>query len=158
VWCACFTSIIICSVHLGSRVVALPLFSCVHAAPPSPVSRICVTPLGAGQEVGRSCVLVTVGGKTVMFDCGIHVGLKGAERFPDFKLASPSGDVTASVAAVLVTHFHLDHCGGLPVLTEHCGYRGPVLMTYPTRALCPLMLEDCRCVCACVCAGRMMVC
>ena len=108
------------------------------------MAAIAIVPLGAGQEVGRSCVLVTIGERSVMLDCGIHVGLKGAERFPNFRAASASGDYTTCVSAVLVTHFHLDHCGGLPVFTEHCGYRGPVFMTYPTRALCPLMLEDCR--------------
>jgi integrator complex subunit 11 len=103
-----------------------------------------VVPLGAGQEVGRSCILVCVGGVTIMLDCGIHVGLRGPERFPDFRAASPSGDINGSVAAVLITHFHLDHCGALPVLTERCKYHGPIIMTYPTRALCPIMLEDCR--------------
>jgi integrator complex subunit 11 len=29
---------------------------------------------GAGQEVGKSCVVVTIGGKRVMFDCGMHMG------------------------------------------------------------------------------------
>ena len=29
---------------------------------------------GAGQDVGRSCVLVTLGGKNIMFDCGMHMG------------------------------------------------------------------------------------
>lgn len=32
-----------------------------------------VVPLGAGQDVGRSCVLVSVGGKNIMFDCGMHI-------------------------------------------------------------------------------------
>uniref|UniRef100_A0A6I8QAQ1 Integrator complex subunit 11 n=1 Tax=Xenopus tropicalis TaxID=8364 RepID=A0A6I8QAQ1_XENTR len=33
-----------------------------------------VTPLGAGQDVGRSCILVSIGGKNVMLDCGMHMG------------------------------------------------------------------------------------
>ena len=43
--------------------------------------------LGGGQEVGRSCVLVTLSGKRVLFDCGMHMAhatLPG--RFPDFTL------------------------------------------------------------------------
>lgn len=32
-----------------------------------------VVPLGAGQDVGRSCVLVSVGGKNIMFDCGMRI-------------------------------------------------------------------------------------
>ena len=35
---------------------------------------ISVTPLGAGQDVGRSCLLVNIGGKRVMLDCGMHMG------------------------------------------------------------------------------------
>jgi hypothetical protein len=30
--------------------------------------------LGAGQDVGRSCILVSLGGKNIMFDCGMHMG------------------------------------------------------------------------------------
>ena len=48
-----------------------------------------VTPLGAGQDVGRSCLLLSIGlfsprllnirffypgGKNVMLDCGMHMG------------------------------------------------------------------------------------
>lgn len=29
---------------------------------------------GAGQDVGRSCILVSIGGKNVMLDCGMHMG------------------------------------------------------------------------------------
>jgi integrator complex subunit 11 len=32
-----------------------------------------LTPLGAGQDVGRSCILVSLGGKNIMFDCGMHM-------------------------------------------------------------------------------------
>ena len=41
-----------------------------------------IVPLGAGQDVGRSCVVVEVGGRTVMFDCGIH--MVDSQKFPDF--------------------------------------------------------------------------
>ena len=34
--------------------------------------------LGAGQDVGRSCVVVTLEGVTVMFDCGMHMGYADA--------------------------------------------------------------------------------
>eukprot|EP00959_Pyramimonas_sp_CCMP1952_P284489 5947408-Pyramimonas_sp.AAC.1 len=140
--------------------------------------KIDVVPLGAGQDVGRSCVLVTLGGKTIMFDCGIHMGYNDERRyvqmcfarsscesrlgfapevarqamlFPDFKYISRTGNYTQrfdckqqAIDAVIVTHFHLDHCGSLPYFTEVHGYHGPVIMTYPTKALIPLMLEDFR--------------
>lgn len=43
---------------------------------------------------------------------------------------------------VLVSHFHLDHVGALPYLTEIVGYNGPIYCTTPTKALLPYMLED----------------
>lgn len=55
-----------------------------HFAAMASVAPIRVVPLGAGQDVGRSCVLVTLGGKTVMFDCGMHMGYNDERRFPDF--------------------------------------------------------------------------
>ena len=32
-----------------------------------------IVPLGAGQDVGRSCIIAEVGGRTIMLDCGIHI-------------------------------------------------------------------------------------
>lgn len=33
---------------------------------------MCIMPIGAGNEVGRSCVILKFMGKTIMLDCGIH--------------------------------------------------------------------------------------
>lgn len=43
-----------------------------------------IIPLGAGNEVGRSCIVLKFRGKTVMFDCGIHPGLSGLNALPGF--------------------------------------------------------------------------
>ncbi|KAL0440079.1 UNVERIFIED_CONTAM: Cleavage and polyadenylation specificity factor subunit-II [Sesamum latifolium] len=100
--------------------------------------------LGAGQEVGKSCVVVTINGKRIMFDCGMHMGYLDHRRYPDFSLISKSHDFTSSLSCIIITHFHLDHIGALPYFTQVCGYNGPIYMTYPTKALAPLMLEDYR--------------
>eukprot|EP00842_Homolaphlyctis_polyrhiza_P003182 jgi/Hompol1/3865/HPOL_003396-RA len=109
------------------------------SAPP-----IRVVPLGAGQDVGRSCVLVTIGSKNIMFDCGIHMGYSDARRFPDFSYISKSGNFTGLIDCVIISHFHLDHCGALPYFSEICGYDGPIYMTHPTKAIAPILLEDMR--------------
>ncbi|KAI9103139.1 beta-lactamase-like protein, partial [Phlyctochytrium arcticum] len=103
-----------------------------------------VIPLGAGQDVGRSCILVTIGGKNIMFDCGMHMGYSDSRRFPDFSFISKSGAFDANLDCVIISHFHLDHCGALPHFTEKHGFSGPIYMTYPTRAICPILLEDMR--------------
>lgn len=103
--------------------------------------------LGAGKDVGRSCIVATIGDRRVMFDCGAHLSFRDHRRFPDFSLlATSSGrlDLTQSIDCLVVTHFHLDHCGALPVLTEQYGYRGPIFMTHPTKAICPMLLDDYR--------------
>ncbi|KAF5750108.1 Cleavage and polyadenylation specificity factor 73 kDa subunit-II [Tripterygium wilfordii] len=99
---------------------------------------------GAGQEVGKSCVVVSMNGKRIMFDCGMHMGYDDHRRYPDFSRISKSGDFDNALTCIIITHFHLDHIGALPYFTEVCGYRGPIYMTYPTKALAPLMLEDYR--------------
>lgn len=43
-----------------------------------------VVPLGAGQDVGRSCILISMGGKNIMLDCGMHMGFQDDRKFPDF--------------------------------------------------------------------------
>lgn len=58
--------------------------------------------------------------------------------------ASPSLDFTSYIDCVLITHFHLDHCGALPYFSEGVGYHGPIIATPPTKAILPLMLEDFR--------------
>eukprot|EP00127_Corallochytrium_limacisporum_P001417 Clim_evm39s55 gene=Clim_evmTU39s55 len=148
-----------------------------------------ILPLGAGQDVGRSCILVRFnrsvqgGGRqtwaredpphqhqhhstqssstaarvgrresafdrrvttaghsepyTVLLDCGAHLGHSGDVRtFPDLR------PYINEVVAVVVTHFHLDHCGALPVLVGHYGYRGPIYMTAPTKTVLPILLND----------------
>lgn len=102
-----------------------------------------VTPLGAGQDVGRSCILVTIGGKNIMLDCGMHMGYNDDRRFPDFEYIT-EGNLTEYLDCVIISHFHLDHCGALPYMTEMVGYNGPIYMTQPTKALCPVLLEDMR--------------
>ena len=45
--------------------------------------------LGAGQDVGKSCIVVRIDNKyTLMFDCGIHMKYTDSRRFPDFSLLS----------------------------------------------------------------------
>ncbi len=48
------------------------------------------------------------------------------------------------IDCMLLSHFHLDHCGALPYMSELVGYKGPIIMTAPTRAIVPYMLEDFR--------------
>ncbi|WUR04082.1 Integrator complex subunit 11 (INT11) [Vairimorpha necatrix] len=103
-----------------------------------------IIPLGAGQDVGRSCIIVNVEGRTVMFDCGMHMGFNDQRRFPDFSVLSKTGDYNKLIDCIIISHFHLDHTGALPFFTEICKFDGPIYMTKPTKAVIPLLLEDFR--------------
>lgn len=100
---------------------------------------------GAGQEVGKSCVVVTINGKRIMFDCGMHMGYLDHRRYPDFSLISNSCDFTSSLSCVIITHFHLDHIGALPYFTQVCGYNGPIYMTVyiGSHTLVPFFFSVC---------------
>ncbi|XP_055848230.1 integrator complex subunit 11 isoform X8 [Episyrphus balteatus] len=103
-----------------------------------------VTPLGAGQDVGRSCLLLSMGGKNIMLDCGMHMGFNDERRFPDFSYIVPEGPITSHIDCVIISHFHLENSGALPYMSEVIGYNGPIYMTPPTKAIVPILLEGLR--------------
>ena len=65
-----------------------------------------ITPLGAGQEVGRSCIFIEFKGKKILLDLGIHPGYTGLDSLPFIDEIDPE-----EVDLLLISHFHLDHCG-----------------------------------------------
>mmetsp|Transcript_13034 Transcript_13034/g.45844 ORF Transcript_13034/g.45844 Transcript_13034/m.45844 type:complete len:741 (-) Transcript_13034:420-2642(-) len=94
-------------------------------------------PLGAGNEVGRSCCLLKFKGKTIMFDCGAHPGYRGEESLPFFDEVDAE-----SIDLLLVTHFHVDHAASVPYFLTKTTFKGKVYMTYPTLAICKLVWSD----------------
>lgn len=63
-----------------------------------------VVPLGAGQDVGRSCLILSIGSRNIMLDCGMHMGYEDARRFPDFSFVSAAGNYTDVIDAVIISH------------------------------------------------------
>jgi len=97
-----------------------------------------ITFLGAGRQVGRSCLLLQTPQSKILLDCGINPALKGREEFPyldapEFKLEE--------IDAIILSHAHTDHSALIPYLFR-MGYRGPVYMTQPTRDIAALLNLD----------------
>lgn len=92
---------------------------------------------GAAREVTGSNILIEVGGKKILFDCGMFQGFRLAEErnYADFAYNPREID------ACVVCHAHLDHVGRLPKLYKD-GFRGRIYSTAPTRELANLVLED----------------
>ncbi|KAF1744373.1 hypothetical protein MXB_156, partial [Myxobolus squamalis] len=95
-------------------------------------------------DVGRSCILVCMGGKRIMLDCGMHMCYSDSRKYPDFSFITKTGTLTDFIDCVLISHFHLDHCGSLPYMVEQVGYDGPIYMTTPTKAISRILIEDMR--------------
>lgn len=71
--------------------------------------------------------------------------MQSDQKFPNFNFLSDEKlGLNIKIDLVLISHFHNDHCGALPYFTEQYGYDGPIIMTHPTKAIIPLMLEDAR--------------
>lgn len=96
-----------------------------------------IRPLGAGQEVGRSCHLIEFKGKKILLDCGIHPGMHGVASLPFLDMIDPE-----EIDLLLVSHFHLDHSGGLPYFMEKTKFRGRCFMTHATKAIYRWLLSD----------------
>jgi predicted metal-dependent RNase len=77
-----------------------------------------IMPLGGGQEVGRSCILLKYRGRTILLDCGIHPGREGMDSCPFFDMVEPE-----TVDLILISHFHIDHCASLPYFTEKTNFK-----------------------------------
>ncbi|KAJ1760803.1 endoribonuclease ysh1 [Coemansia sp. RSA 1807] len=96
-----------------------------------------ITPLGAGREVGRSCIVLQYKGKTIMLDCGLHAGHEGINSLPFIDMIEPE-----TVDLLLVTHFHIDHAAAVPYYLEKTPFRGRTFMTRPTKGVFRWLATD----------------
>lgn len=79
-----------------------------------------------------------------MFDVGVHMVYTDINRLPNFDHIKKGRHINEVVDLVIVTHFHLDHCGALPYLTSTHGYSGPIISSTPTKSMLFYMLDDYR--------------
>src|SRR5512144_2086577 len=93
--------------------------------------------LGAAGTVTGSRHLVEHGSVRVLVDAGLFQGAKELR----LRNRAPWPFPPESLSAVVLTHAHVDHTGGLPLLVRD-GYAGRVHCTSATRDLCGLLLPD----------------
>lgn len=105
--------------------------------PPEETDLLIIKPLGAGQEVGRSCIILEFKGKKIMLDCGIHPGLAGIQALPFIDNIDAN-----EIDLLLISHFHLDHCGALPWFLLKTSFKGRCFMTHATKAIYRWLLAD----------------
>jgi len=71
-----------------------------------------------------------------VFDCGMHPKKAGAPALPNLALLEDD-----SLDFIIITHSHLDHIGGLPVLARYQP-SAQIFVTPPTQVLLPRMLRN----------------
>src|SRR5687767_1417727 len=92
---------------------------------------------GAAQMVTGSMHLLEAGSTKVLLDCGLYQGRREEARQRNSRFPF----LPKQIAAALVSHAHIDHCGNLPSLIRQ-GFDGPIYCTAATRDLLAVMLVD----------------
>jgi len=92
---------------------------------------------GAAGTVTGSCMEIRHGDTAVLIDCGLFQGTRTLEALNYQPLPFDPG----RLAAVVLTHAHIDHSGLLPRLVAE-GFKGAIHCTRATRDLLHHMLPD----------------
>ena len=92
---------------------------------------------GGARMVTGANYLLESGGTNILVDCGLHQGSNFCEKHN----WEPFPYRADEIAAVFVTHAHIDHTGRLPKLIRD-GFRGAVYSTPPTKEAAGFLLAD----------------
>lgn len=96
-----------------------------------------LTFLGGASEVGASCTLLQVAGRTLLIDGGMRPAAReGQSRLPDLSFLDKQPP-----EALIITHAHIDHTGALPLIASLLPHI-PIYATESTRALTEVLLRD----------------
>ena len=99
-----------------------------------------LTFLGAAGTVTGAKFLLTADGTRLLMECGMFQGLRELRAR---NWAAPPVE-PGTLAAVLLSHAHIDHSGYLPRLTRD-GFKGPIFCSPGTADLLRIMLPDADC-------------
>lgn len=100
------------------------------------------TDLNSEIDVGSSGHLLEIGPFKALVDCGLHPKYMGLSALPNLSKITPE-----TLDFIAITHTHLDHCGGLPVLVRNQNH-AHILVADESSDLLLRMLRNSRSVMA----------
>jgi ribonuclease J len=105
--------------------------------PPIEDGVVRIIPLGGTEEIGRNMTLVEYGDDIIVIDCGFQFK---EDETPGIDYILPNTkyleDNKHKIRALIITHGHLDHIGGIPYIMSKIG-NPPIF----TRKLTAIMVE-----------------
>ncbi len=92
-----------------------------HVPPPAP-GVIRIIPLGGVEEIGKNMTAIEIGDDIIVIDAGMHFS---NEDTPGVDYMIPNTTYLEErkdkIRALFVTHGHLDHIGGVPIVLSRIG-------------------------------------
>lgn len=102
-----------------------------------------IIPLGGLNEIGKNITVIEYGDTAVILDCGIAFpddDMLGVDLvIPDFSYIKK---IKSKIKALVLTHGHEDHIGGIPYLMKECGCEIPVYGTKLTLGIVRFKLKE----------------
>ena len=85
-------------------------------------NNIRIIPLGGVEEIGRNCTAIEIGNDIIVIDAGMQFKIDDTPgidyMIPNTTYLEENKD---RVRAMIVTHGHLDHIGGIPLVMSRIG-------------------------------------
>jgi ribonuclease J len=104
-------------------------------------SSIKLIPLGGFNEIGKNMMVLEKGDDMIIIDCGV---MFPDEEFPGVDYLIPDFSYitrnSSKLRAIIITHGHEDHIGGLPFLFKEV--MAPIYATKLTKGLIELKLNE----------------
>ncbi len=90
--------------------------------PPPEAGAIRIIPLGGVEEIGKNMTAIEIGEDIIVIDAGMHFS---TEETPGVDYVIPNTTYLEErkdkIRALIITHGHLDHIGGVPIVLSRIG-------------------------------------
>lgn len=98
-----------------------------HNIPKPKDGDIRIIPLGGVEEIGKNMTAIEIGNDIIVIDAGMQFKIEGT---PGVDYIIPNTTYLEErkdrIRAVIVTHGHLDHIGGIPIVMDRIGHQIPI--------------------------------